>query len=131
MDICKNPVLYDLFVLSGSSKVPVPVRIMNTIRGARRPNLNVAEDGEDYVDDFLVRRFFMCDAAMGREGTTAEDYLSQKRPNFIRWAAHMLIQFRGKQNGDGKIWQSRTNCSCRPLSYFKKSSSCSIFEIDF
>lgn len=102
LDLCQRPILYDLFVESSSDLLlPVPVRILNTIRSARRPNVNVKEDGSDTDDDFLVRRFFLCDAAMTTSGGgDGSAYLQKATPRFIRWAAHMFMEFRRRDNTD-------------------------------
>jgi hypothetical protein len=59
-----DTILYDLFVKNtNGAKVPVPIRIINLKRSRGTPNINKSVD--DRSGDFLVRRFFMCDAVIG------------------------------------------------------------------
>ncbi|CAD7944688.1 unnamed protein product [Amoebophrya sp. A25] len=94
---CQHPVLYDLFIVDGSgTQVPVPVRILNTQRGSQRPNL-VAADEEFYVSGkggyMVVRRFFLCDAAIGKTVADAD-------PAYLRWASQLYLELRAS---DGKL----------------------------
>ncbi|CAD7963529.1 unnamed protein product [Amoebophrya sp. A120] len=91
--LCQDPVLYDLFaVTSSGAKTPVPVRMLNTVRGSTKPNVNFAED-QFYVDGysgFLAKRFFLCDSALGR----TSDFLGMSDPAYVRYAAQVFLQLR-------------------------------------
>lgn len=88
-----NPVFYDLYVQNvDGSLVPVPVRILNLVRSGRRPNQNI--EVEDTKDDVLVRRFLLCEAVSGKEGSPDAYVDGEQLPRIFRWASQMTMQIR-------------------------------------
>ncbi|CAE8632200.1 unnamed protein product, partial [Polarella glacialis] len=98
-----SPVFYDLFVEDvDGSLLPVPVRILNTVKDNKRPNLN--SGSKDVVDDVLVRRFSLCDAVSGKDGGSQAYPGGAGFPSVVRWAAHAAIQVSVRPNTDGRIY---------------------------
>lgn len=96
-----NPIYYDLFLENvGGSLVPIPVRILNLMKGQDRPNRNVNDGTEN---DVFVRRFTLCDAVLGKEGPP-EAYFTTVQPRVFRWAAHMVMQVQTRPDTEAQIY---------------------------
>jgi meckelin len=104
LDCGANPEFYEPYIeLEDKSLYPVPVRIVNAIDMAGvTPNVNVDIDEE--FDDEFVRRYALCDAVSSLQGLDSYKTRDTSKAKVVRWAAHVLLQFRLHDEVDSRIY---------------------------